>query len=262
MTIAIAVAVPDGIALAADTQTTWQKTITKAKEKGTGKEFELEESIKIPIGWSQMAKKLFRLTCSGICFAVCTAGEAMLSNKTMYAVFKSLEGSYAGEGDCKSVTEHLVTGLQDQLKQHHGTSDLSTAPSMLCPFIIAGFEETDVSKPFLQSHLVFSGKVTVDDKDDSSGHNLRFSNTGYAYGACWIGRAEYISHVVTHKNPALPPITGQYALMTLADAVDYSKFLVEFTCDFQRFAVMVPDCGRPMVSVTLTPQEYKERVVQ
>ena len=33
MTIAIAISVPDGIALAADTQTTWNQTITKAKQK-------------------------------------------------------------------------------------------------------------------------------------------------------------------------------------------------------------------------------------
>ena len=50
-------------------------------------------------------------------------------------------------------------------------------------------------------------------------------------------------------------------MMTLADGVDYTKFLVEFTCDFQRFAVMVPDCGRPITSSTLTPERYQENVV-
>jgi len=50
MTIAIAIAVPDGIALAADTQTTWQQTITKAKEKASGNEFELEQPIIQPVG--------------------------------------------------------------------------------------------------------------------------------------------------------------------------------------------------------------------
>jgi hypothetical protein len=50
MSIGIAIAVPDGIALAADTQTTWHQTIIKAKEKGTGKEFELERPIVQPVG--------------------------------------------------------------------------------------------------------------------------------------------------------------------------------------------------------------------
>jgi len=51
-------------------------------------------------------------------------------------------------------------------------------------------------------------------------------------------------------------------MMTLADAVDYTKFLVEFTCDFQRFAVTVPDCGRPIISATLTPGGYEEKTVK
>ncbi len=201
MTVAIAIAVPDGIALAADTQTTWHDTITKAKEKGTGKEFELEQPIQLPVGWSQMAKKLFPLTFNDVYFAVCTSGTASLNQKTMYAIFKSLEHSYSGEIDCNKVTEYLVNGLKDQLKQHHGTEDLSAAPVTGCYFIIAGFEDQDVSKPFLQSHLVFSGKVTIDGSEDSPGHSLRWSTKDvHRYGGCWIGRTEFISHVVKHKR--------------------------------------------------------------
>ena len=62
----------------------------------------------------------------------------------------------------------------------------------------------------------------------------------------WIGRTEFISHLVTHQNPTMPPIQGQFELLSLADAVDYTKFLVDFTCDYQRFAIMVPDCGKPI----------------
>ena len=43
MSICIAIAVPDGIALAADSQMTWFETIAKAKDKATNKEFELAE---------------------------------------------------------------------------------------------------------------------------------------------------------------------------------------------------------------------------
>ena len=50
-------------------------------------------------------------------------------------------------------------------------------------------------------------------------------------------------------------------MMTLADAVDYTRFLIEYVCDFQRFAIMVPDCGRPITLSTLTPGQYDERTV-
>ncbi len=59
MTIAAALAVPDGIALAADTQITWYSTITTAKQKGTDQTIELAQPIQVPIGWSRMARKLF-----------------------------------------------------------------------------------------------------------------------------------------------------------------------------------------------------------
>ena len=59
MSIGIAIAVPDGIALAADTQTTWNNIILRAKDKKTGNEFDLAEPIAVPVGWSLCARKLF-----------------------------------------------------------------------------------------------------------------------------------------------------------------------------------------------------------
>jgi hypothetical protein len=60
----------------------------------------------------------------------------------------------------------------------------------------------------------------------------------------------------------MPPIQGQFELLSLADAVDYTKFLVDFTCDYQRFATMVPDCGKPIISATLTPESYDEQIIK
>jgi len=56
MSVGIAIAVPDGIALAADTQTTWNRTLLKAKVKATGQEEELVTPINIPVGWSRIAR--------------------------------------------------------------------------------------------------------------------------------------------------------------------------------------------------------------
>jgi len=210
MTIAIAISVPDGIALAADTQTTWNKTITKAKQKDTGEEFELESPIVVPVGWSRMAKKLFPLKFGENQFAVCSAGAASLNSKSMYAIYKSLEATYEGEGDCPGVVEYLVKGVQEQIKLHLGQDDLSTAPRLTNDFVIAGYEGRDVSKPFIESHLVFSGEITIDGKKNSSGHHRRWTNaegTG-RYGGSWIGRSEFVSHIVKHENPALPQIQG------------------------------------------------------
>jgi hypothetical protein len=262
MTIAIAIAVPDGIALAADTQTTWYQTINKAKDKATGNEFELAEPIRQPAGWSKMASKLFPTTFGDIKFAICTAGASSLNRKTMYAVFKSLERSFTGDVNYERIANHLIEGLKEELRKHQNVDILSEAPFLACNFILAGFEDNDVSRPVLQSHVVFSGKRTVNGAEDASGHFIWWKNDpNNRYGCCWIGETEFCSHIVNHRNKNLPAISGQYFLMSLADAVDYTKFLVEFTCDFQRFAVMVPDCARPIISATLTPEGYKSEVL-
>lgn len=262
MTIAIAIAVPDGIALAADTQTTWTQTILKAKQKGNKEEFELDEPIVLPVGWSKMTKKLFQLEFNENNFAICTAGAARLNSKTMYAIFKSLEKSYKGNSNYSEIIEHLVEGIKEQFRLHYKTDDLSKSEINSINFIITGYENQDVSKPFIERHMVFSGEIPINGNKDSSGHIRTWKNNEQIrYGGCWIGRSEFITHIVNHKNKSLPAISGQYELMSLADAVDYTKFMVEFTCDFQRFAVMVPDCGRPIISATLTPEEYNDEII-
>ena len=262
MTIAIAIAVPDGIALAADTQTTWTKTILRAKQKGNKEEFELDEPIVVPVGWSKLTKKLFSLKLNEDNFAICTAGTSRLNSKTMYAIFKSLEKSYQGNSNYNEIVGYIVEGIKEQFKLQYKTIDLSKAKKNIIEFIIAGYENQDVSKPFIENHLIFSGEITINGNKDSSGHIRKWKNDEQSrYGGCWIGRSEFITHIVNHGNESLPPLSGQYQFMSLSDAVDYTKFLVEYTCDFQRFAVMVPDCGRPIISATLTPEEYNEEII-
>ena len=125
MTIAIAIAVPDGIALAADTQTTWNRTILKAKQKGNKEEFELDEPIVVPVGWSKLTKKLFSLKLNEDNFAICTAGTSRLNSKTMYAIFKSLEKSYQGNSNYNEIVGYIVEGIKEQFKLQYKTIDLS-----------------------------------------------------------------------------------------------------------------------------------------
>ena len=262
MTIAIAIAVPDGIALAADTQTTWNQTILKAKQKGTNEEFELAEPIVVPVGWSKMTRKLFSLKFDENNFAICTAGAARLNSKTMYAIFKSLEKSYQGELNYNEIIDYIVEGIKEQFRLHYETNDISNAEKNRIYFIIVGYENEDVSKPRIEQHIVFSGDITHNGCQDSSGHIKIWGNDDRSrYGGTWIGRTEFVTHIVKHENEKLPAISGQFENMSLSDAVDYTKFLVDFTCDFQRFAIMVPDCGRPIISATLTPEGYSEEII-
>ncbi len=259
MSICVAIAVPDGIALAADSQTTWSKKIIKAKEKDTGKEIELEEPLSVPISWSKMTRKLFKLTFGNNIFAACTSGAALLNSKTMYSVFKSQEANYNGKGNFDEVLEFLIDRLKEELKVELGIDDLtSTERAVNLNFILAGFDSKDVSKPRLSNCRVFSG--TPKGPDGNTIKDGHFKKETEGFGASWIGRGEFVSHLVKHENKYLPPLQGQYALFSLSDAKDYARFLVEFTCDFQRFATMIPDCGRPIITAELTPDGYIEQI--
>lgn len=262
MSICIAIAVPDGIALAADSQTTWNQTITSVIEKGTGKTVQLEKPIQQPVSWSKMARKLFEIKAGDISYAACVAGTALLNRKTTYSIFKSLEYQYEGEASFDDLVDHFVNGLKKEMKKQLGVDELKKAEQILSvDFILAGYDEQDVSKPRIESHLVFSGSPIIDGSNNESGHIARWKNKNLNsnFGGCWIGRTEFISHLV-NQNKILPPIQGQYELLSLEDAADYTIFLVEFTCDYQRFAIMVPDCGKPIISAKLTPNGYEEKI--
>ena len=259
MTIAIGLAVPDGIALAADTQTTWTRTIDKAIDKGSGQEFELADPIQLPVGWSRLARKLFRLSVVGKEFAIVVAGAALINQKTPYSIFKSREQTYTGDGSYDSFLQHLIDGVKAEMLIHFGVADLKIAPIMFLDFILAGYDGADVSKPILRAVGVYSGSPSRQDGSGVVTHWRNDDSPNRRFTICWIGRGEFVSHVVSHTNAQLPSISSQYSLLTLADAEDYVRFLAEFTCDFQRFAVMVPDCGRPVIAATLTPERYSEK---
>lgn len=264
MSICIAIAVPDGIALAADSQTTWNKTITTALQKGTNQEFELATPINIPVSWSKMARKLFELKINQESLAVCIAGVALLNHKTIYSIIRSLERTYRGAGSFDSIVRHMIDGLKAELRLHLNVNDLSTATTVLSVnFILSGYIDKDVSKPRIESWVVFSGTQQSDAGLLTTGEFKQWTNIVNGqptFGGCWIGRTEFISHLVTHNNPQLPPIQGQYELLSLSDAAEYTNFLVEFTCDYQKFAIMVPDCGKPIIRATLTTEKYLEQI--
>lgn len=102
----------------------------------------------------------------------------------------------------------------------------------------------------------FSGKPVGAEPGKSE--KFWINDNGKTFNACWIGQSEFASHVVSHNNAGLPQMSGNFSLFTLSDAVDYVRFLAEFTCNFQRFAAMVPNCGRPVLTATLTPDGFVE----
>ena len=169
MSIGIAIAVPDGIALAADSQTTWNQAINRVKEKISGREVELAEPINVPVGWSRMARKLFSIDMNGTPYAVITAGMAHMNTKSMYAVIHSGTRTYTDSGSINKVGPFIVNHLKNELSKHLSckTDQLDKQPVNVCEIILATYEDKDVAKPVIESHLVFSGTLQINGKNDS-----------------------------------------------------------------------------------------------
>ena len=117
MSICIAITVPNGIALAEDSQTTRNQTITSVKEKGTGKMVQLAKPNQRPVSWSQMARKFFEIKVEGTSYAASVAKTVLLNHKTTYSIFKSLEYQYEGEVSFDDLVDNFVNGLKEEMKK-------------------------------------------------------------------------------------------------------------------------------------------------
>lgn len=261
MSIGIAVAVPEGIALASDTLNVLDRLVTNIKEKKSKRNVEIENPIRFPIGFSKKVKKIIKMEINGSLYGVCTSGTVMINNKNIFALFKELERKCSGKKDFNEIAGALVAGIKAEFKEQYNVTDLSKAPPEVLNFILAGFKNNDITKPIIESHMVFCGKYPHQAVMNDSGHIVQSSNfEHHKYGGCWIGRSELITHVVNHKNKELPPINNHFELMSLSSAVEYCRFLTGFVCDYQEFALVTPDCGRPIMTATLTPEHYHENI--
>jgi hypothetical protein len=261
MSIGIVIAVPEGIVLSADSLVVLDQIVTHARDKQSKKEIELEKPIRIPVGFSKKVRKIFPLRLGNTLYAVCVSGATIINGRNVSEIIKSSEKNVECEQSFKGITDYLVDTISSELKKEAREDDLSKAKANVVSFILAGFKNNDPTQPIIESHIVFCGNLVYQGETNYTGHIIDSSNADHnKYGACWIGRSEYITHIVNHKNTDLPMFNKNFELMSLSTAAECSKFLVGFTCDFQEFAVTAPDCGRPIMTAYLTPTEYRENL--
>jgi hypothetical protein len=202
MSIGIALVVPDGIALSADTQLTWSRTIDKATAKATGKEVELAEPIAVPVGWSRMARKLFSVRVAEKHFAILTAGITHINSRSMFAVFRSAALNFKGQPSCAAVSKHFVKHLKSELAKQHQckVSDLKQLPFSSSEFVLASYEDDDVGE---------------------AGNALRTKTT--CRGVWGEGQAE--SHGYLAPRPGLNAVTA-LAVRAAAHGLQSSKLVM------------------------------------
>lgn len=261
MSICVAVSVPDGIALAADTRTAWFSSLDSVKGRGHN-HILLDHPVQIPLGWTSLGRKLFNVKFSDTIFGICTSGNALIGKKTIYTIIKSLERVYNGPSDFDHVRDYIIEALKQEFIKYFGTDNLKECNYIDVDLIITGFDDADVSKPRIESYTIFSGIYRLPElRHNDTGIHQTFTNLRngeHCFDICYIGEESYVAHVVRHQKDELPCLLEYLNLFSIADALDFSKFLVAFTCDYQRFAAIVPTCGRPIVAATFTPDGFDE----
>jgi len=241
----VTVRVPDGIVIASDSLASQQNPLQLPplsvahhhKCGSCGHEEDLglavqAPAIGVPSNSSPFANKLFYIGQFGVSFH----GAAGVGGRTLCNhVLNYVHTDFAPSKTVREVAEDLSTILHDALKKQIG--DLSKIPdgATALGFQIAGYNPTDLDSG--STYLVAIGREKK--IEDTSGP------AGVAFGGV-VDVADRIYRKI------LPTDNVSLELMTLPDAVDYARFLIRTTADYQRFAKMVPVVGGPIDIAVIT----------
>ncbi len=242
MTMNVTVRVPDGIVIASDSLASQQNAIqlpplnVRHKCGSCGNEEASSIAVPappigVPANSSPLANKLFYIGQFGVSFH----GAAAVGGRTLCNhVLNYVHTDFVPSRTVREVTDDLSTILQEALRKDVG--DLSRLPAALAPigFQIAGYNHDDLDAG--SSFMVAIGqdrKIT-----DTKGNGVTF------------GGIVDVANRVYRK--LLPTDNVSLDLMTLPDAVDFARFLIRTTADYQRFAKMVPVVGGPIDIAVIT----------
>jgi len=186
--------------------------------------------VGIPVNSSPLATKLFYIGHYAVSFhGAAAVGGRTLCNHVLNYVHTGFEFSKT----VRDVAEDLSVILHDGLKKDMDV-DLLGPEDMPIGFQIAGYNSDDLDLG--STFMVGIGKecTTTDTKE-----------RGVTFG----GQVDIASRIYRR---VLPTDNVSLDLTTLPDAVDYAKFLIRTTADYQRFAKQVPTVGGPVDVAIIT----------
>jgi hypothetical protein len=242
MTVIVGAAAPEGIVLAADSRTTFQD----------GDHHRV---------LSDAAQKVFGLFDR---YAVATYGAALLAEKTIHGVMDEfITHTQTPPTDVQAFCHALGAFFDGRIQAILAAAGQTwTGPGWPLGFLAAGYDASGVGRVYEIG--VPGPHINVISVDTAT------------LGVLWRGQTDVIRRLikgadldglananVTVPDPPLTQINQlEYKLLlpiTLRDAVDFSRFLIQTTIDMQRFSDgtllaprLVPACGGPIQAVIVT----------
>jgi len=247
MTLAVTVAVPEGVVDGADSRMTYNN----------------------PRGWPRIASdyghKVFEITDR---VAAATFGWAFLNRKNINSLIEEFKLRQVAETKAKFTDEVIplmADFFQHQYDQHIAAGlDKAVASGVYAfGFLVGGYDKSNITK---LTELLIPGKI-ITPRNGTGGP-----------GAAWAGQIDTVSRlikgwdpVIRQQVPAEVQTTlekGEYLVrfqnMTLQDAIDFVVFLIRATIDMQRFSDgtlvapgALPGVGRPIDIAVVTPYVFR-----
>jgi hypothetical protein len=244
MTMNVSVRVPDGIVLASDSLAASvvplqaQVAVSmKCQQCGHENPPGVIQVPPVPVPGSStpLASKLFYIGNYGLTFFGASAinSRSMFNHVMVYRTTKHKPEMQLGD---------IAEGLAEQLQDAIGAEKLlEDAPkgSVIGGFQICGYDEGDIDV----------GRTIV--VHLKAGEPAERQEVAGGYGATVTGYQE-IAKMLFSLPSGGQSAQPNYASMTIPDAIDYARFLVQTTSDYHRFADMVPPVGGPTEIALIT----------
>lgn len=247
MTLAVTVAVPEGVVVGADSRMTYSN----------------------PRSWPRTASdyghKVFQI---GGRVAAATYGWAFLNRKNISSLIEEFKLGPFKESRVQFVDEVaplMAEFFQQQYDQHIAAKhDKPVDPGVNAfGFLVGGYDKNNVTK---LTEVMLPGKT------------IRALNGAGGPGAGWAGQYDTVSRLIKGWDPTIYRQVsadvqklldkGEYIVrfqnMTLQDAIDFVVFLIRATIDMQRFSDgtadtpgSLPGVGGPIDIAVITPYAFQ-----
>jgi hypothetical protein len=248
MTLNVSLRVPDGIVLAADSLSTLSQAINQmvtvtGKCEKCGQMTEIKDAqappMTVPSSTWPYTQKLFPVKDR---FGLATYGWGFVNNRSVYNhmidLVPKLPTEQEGEDFFQVLSDFVVKYFHDQLISQLTKMQLPVElqPDDWFPFgfQFVGFARSADGEPVSRTHLIAIGKKTKIDVYDEIG--------------CTISGDPTVVNMLWNA----PSHRLNLASFSLQDAVDYVKFLIRTTSEYQRFSGNMPTVGGDIDIALLT----------
>lgn len=239
MTLNVSLRVPDGIVIASDSLSTSMRAINqKLNVVGTcqkcGEPVEIKDvqtpPLAVPSSTWPYAQKLFPIQKR---FGLAIFGSAFVNARSMYNHIIELSPELPSIAESEDPFQRTLEFIRDyfhkQLLEEWKKANVQTdlQPDTFFPFgfHLVGYSRNAGQEPAARTALIHIGKTPKVQVNEGIG--CTWSGDGSVVGLLW----------------GTPPKGANFAVFSLQDAIDYAKFLIRTTADYQRFSGNLPTVG-------------------